>query len=135
MRYIALSAAVILSATLSSAQAGERSWTLLHRIDAQSGIVDVYADAGTVSRKGDRVQVWFLSDLKHNSGRLQSFAGLGEFDCKKKKYRSLHSDAYMQSPMATGEPTHSFDRPNSKFESFTLGKTAPAGIVFSFACR
>jgi hypothetical protein len=58
-----------------------------------------------------------------------------EFDCKNKKVRLLHSEIHYGTAMGAGQPKYSIDRPNNKFESFTPGTEAPAGIEYSYVCR
>jgi hypothetical protein len=136
VREIATAITLIASFSVVSGHArAEHSWTHLHKINAQSGTVDVYVDPGTIAKKGDLVQVWHLSDIKSDGAKLSSHASRSEFDCKNKKIRLLYTEVYFGSAMAAGKPTYKIDKPKAKFENFTLGTTAPAGIVYSFVCR
>ncbi len=91
---------MLLLAVVSSSAAAE--WVEVYPYE--KGFAN-YADPATISRNGDIVKMWSLSDRKVPSDKYMSFKYLIEYDCKTEHYRWLDSSVHSGN-MGVGTASH-----------------------------
>ena len=100
------------------------------------GDMTVYADFGTIKRKGHKVKVWDLYDFKtvKESGggkRYLSSLGRSEYDCEEETVRMLDLHGYSGN-MKTGHNV--FSNTNIQNQSTSIRPDTIEEVVFKIAC-
>ena len=101
----------------------------------ETGDKTVYADYGNIKRKGNKVQMWSLYDLKKvviiADVRFLSSMRRDEYDCEEETIRQLDSFKYSEN-MRGGELVYS--QTNIKGEAESIPPDSLSGILLKIAC-
>ena len=101
----------------------------------ETGDKTVYADYGNIKRKGNKVQMWSLYDLKKvviiADVRFLSSMRRDEYDCEEETIRRLDSFKYSEN-MRGGEVVYS--QTNIKEEAESIPPDSLSGIFLKIAC-
>ena len=108
-------------------------WTAVSR--SKDDDTTVYADFGTIKRKGNKVKMWDLYDFKtvKESGgkRYLSTMSRNEYDCEEETVRMLDLHGYSGN-IKTGDNVFSFS--NIKEEPTSIRPDTIEEVVFKIAC-
>ena len=110
-------------------------WTAVSR--SKDDDTTVYADFGTIKKKGNKVKMWSLSDYKtvliyeKDNTRYLSMLVRYEYDCEEETVRMLDLHGYSGN-MKTGHNV--FSNTNIQNQSTSIRPDTIEEVVFKIAC-